>query len=124
MVKILETERLIVEEARLLDSSFFMKLLNSPNWIEFIGDRGVKSSSDAKNYIKESLIKSYNKNGYGLYKVSLKQNMQPIGICGFVKRDYLESADIGFAILPEFERCGYTYEASNAMMDYGKSPPL
>lgn len=118
---LLETERLLLENASLKDSKFFLELLNSPNWIEFIGDRGIKTEEDACGYISNSLIDSYTKNGYGLYKMSRKDIGLPIGICGFVKRDYLDSADIGFAILPEYEGRRYTFEAAKATMNYGKS---
>ncbi|WP_411030136.1 GNAT family N-acetyltransferase [Spongiimicrobium sp. 3-5] len=120
-MKIAETQRLTIEKAVLNDAHFFLKLLNSPNWITFIGNRNINSEEDARNYIEHSLISSYTKNGYGLYKVSLKENSKPIGICGFVKRDYLDSADIGFAILPKYENQGYTLEASKAMLKYGKT---
>ncbi|MGW9686834.1 GNAT family N-acetyltransferase [Flagellimonas sp. 2504JD1-5] len=117
---IVETERLIIAEAEIEDSKFFKNLLNSPNWLEFIGDRGVKTEKHAENYIKSSLISSYNNNGYGLYKMCLKASLQPIGICGFVKRDYLDHPDIGFAILPAFEGKGYTYEACITLLKYGQ----
>lgn len=120
MKKIVETERLILVEAEIKDFQFFKKLLNSPNWIKFIGDRGVKTDKQAKEYIKSSLIASYKNNGYGLFKMCLKNSLEPIGICGLVKRDYLNDPDIGFAILPEHEGKGYTYEASMAVMAYGK----
>ena len=118
-MKILETERLIIETASENDSEFFLELLNSPNWIEYIGDFGIKSIEEAQNYIQTRLIQSYQENGFGLYKMSLK-NKTPIGICGFVKREYLDSADIGFAILPKYETKGYTYEACSTLMEYGK----
>lgn len=121
MKRIIETERLIVGEANIEDFEFFRKLLNSPNWIEFIGDRGVKTDKQAVNYINSSLINSYKENGYGLYKMCLKESSIPIGICGFVKRDYLDNPDIGFAILPEYEGKGYTTEACKATLTYGKS---
>ncbi|WP_420602318.1 GNAT family N-acetyltransferase [Flagellimonas sp.] len=120
MKKIVETERLILIEAETKDYPFFKKLLNSPNWIKFIGDRGVKTDKQAKEYIKSSLIASYKSNGYGLYKMCLKSSLEPIGICGLVKRDYLDDPDIGFAILPEREGKGYTHEASLAILAYGK----
>lgn len=118
---ILTTERLSIEEAKVEDTSFFFELLNSSNWIEYIGDRGIKTEADALGYIKNSLIKSYRENGYGLYKIILKEAAKPIGLCGFLKREYLDHEDIGFAILPQYERKGYMYEASDAMMRYGKS---
>ncbi|MEQ9404503.1 MAG: GNAT family N-acetyltransferase [Cyclobacteriaceae bacterium] len=117
----LETNRLSIEEALLGDADFFFRLLNSPNWIEYIGDRGIKTLADAERYIQNSLINSYRTNGFGLYKLMLRTNKQPIGICGFLKRNYLDHPDLGFAILPEYERHGYTFEAAEALMDYGKS---
>ncbi len=121
MSLILQTERLNIEEATLNDSSFFFKLLTSPTWIEFIGDRGIRNEEDATNYIQHSLIDSYINQGYGLYKMVSKDTRQPIGICGFLKRDYLEHPDIGFAILPKYERTGFTLEAALALKDYGEN---
>ncbi len=118
---ILKTPRLIIEQATLADTDFIFQLLNSPNWIEFIGDRGIKTQKDAEAYIEKSLINAYETYGYGLYKMSLKSEGVPIGICGFVKRDYLDHADIGFAIMPPYEGKGYTYEAAQATLEYGKT---
>nr|HQU86256.1 GNAT family N-acetyltransferase [Pyrinomonadaceae bacterium] len=42
-----------------------------------------------------------------------------IGMCGFVKRDSLPDADIGFAFLPQFEKKGYALESAQAVMKYG-----
>lgn len=119
-MKILETERLIIEEATLNDASFFFELLNSPNWIEFIGDRNIKLLEDANKFVQESLIDNYKKNGFGFYKMSLKENNQPIGAIGFLKRDYLDFPDIGYAILPNYEGKGYVSEAAKAVLEYGK----
>lgn len=118
---VLETERLRLEEGSLNDQVFIFNLLNSPNWIQFIGDRGIKSLTDAENYINNTLIKSYKEVGFGLYKVILKQDNSPIGLCGLLQRDYLDHPDIGYAILPKYEGKGYTSEAAKAMLDYGKN---
>ncbi|MGB5819450.1 MAG: GNAT family N-acetyltransferase [Saonia sp.] len=118
---ITETKRLLIEQANLADSLFFLKLMNSTNWIEFIGDRGITSEEKASEYIRKSLLDSYTRHGYGLFKISFKETALPIGICGFIKRDYLNHADIGFAILPEYEGKGYAYEAMQATMTYGRN---
>jgi RimJ/RimL family protein N-acetyltransferase len=55
-----------------------------------------------------------------MYLVELKTNNEPIGLCGFVKRDSLPEADIGFAFLPQFEKNGYALESAAAMMKYGR----
>jgi len=116
---ILKTERLILREANPSDKHFFYELLNSPKWIKYIGDRNIKTLKNAEDYISDKLINSYKTNGYGLYVYELKDSHKPIGICGFIKRDYLDSEDIGFALLPEYERKGYTYEISIAVLNYG-----
>jgi len=117
MIK-LQTERLSIEEANLDDAPFIFELLNSPKWIEFIGNRNVKTLEDAENYIKRLLLDSYEKNNYGLFKMVLKTNQKAIGICGLVNRPTLDHPDIGFAVLPKYERKGYTIEAALATMEY------
>ena len=100
---------------------FSLPLLNSPNWLQYIGDRQVKTIQDAAAYISGNLIESYQKNGFGLYKMVLIQTGEPIGICGFIKRNYLDFPDLGFAVLPAYEANGYTYEAANTILKYGFS---
>ena len=116
----LHTERLILDKATIEDRRFYYQLLNSPNWLQYIGNRGIQTEQDAQQYIEDSLLKSYRDRGYGLYKMSLKTTLEPIGICGFVKRDYLDSVDIGFAVLPTHEGKGYTFEAAKAVLAYGQ----
>lgn len=114
-----ETERLNIRELdSALDAEFIFELLNSPKFIEFIGDRGVRSPAEAAGFIENRYRQSYRDHGYGLYAVELKDGTQ-IGMCGFVRRDTLPGPDIGFAFLPEFERQGYGYESAAAMMKYG-----
>lgn len=116
-----QTERLSIEEVGLEDALFIFEILNSPKWIEFIGNRNVKTLEDAENYIKRLLLDSYEKNDYGLFKMVLQSEQKAIGICGLVNRPSLDHPDIGFAILPNYERKGYTKEAALATMEYAKS---
>ena len=118
-MNIIETDRVTLKEAKLEDADFFFELLNSPNWIRFIGDRSIRSRRDAENYIESSLIKSYRENGFGLYLMSLKSEDTPIGICGLLQRTYLDQPDIGFAVLSVYEGKGYTLEAAEAIIDWG-----
>jgi len=118
-VKILETERTILRELTTDDAEFILDLLNQPSFIRYIGDRNVRTTDEARGYIETRFTESYKKFGFGLWAVELKETSQPIGICGFVKRDSLPDADIGFAFLPQFERKGYAYESAYAVMKYG-----
>lgn len=116
---IYETERLRLEEISTDDSAFIYELLTAPNWLEYIGDRGIKTVDDAENFIREKFLPSYSVYGYGFYKMVLKITDEPIGFCGFIKREELEFPDVGYSILPQFERHGYTWEALEATMRYG-----
>lgn len=118
---IIETQRLQIQKVILQDAQFIYELLNSPGWIEFIGNRGIKTLEDAKAYIQNPLIEGYQKDGFGLCKMVLKDEQKPIGLCGLIDRESLPHVDIGFAILPDYEGKGYTYEAAKATMDYGFS---
>jgi [ribosomal protein S5]-alanine N-acetyltransferase len=121
MKRILETERLLIREFIPADSSFIMQLLNSPGWLRYIGDRNVRSEDDAINYLTNGPMKSYREHGYGLWLVALKDQEAPIGMCGLIKRDYLEHTDIGFAFLPEYTGKGYAEESAQAVFNYAKS---
>ncbi|WP_420574413.1 GNAT family N-acetyltransferase [Kordia sp.] len=117
---ILETTRLTLREFTIHDAHFILELLNTPNWLEFIGDKNVKNLEDARNYIKNSLIVSYQNNGFGLWLVALKETKTPIGMCGLVDRETLDDIDIGYALLPKYVRLGYAYEIANATMNYAR----
>lgn len=119
-VRILETERLVIRELdSAVDAETIFELLNTPKFLRYIGDRGVRSVEEARDFIENRYRQSYRDHGYGLYAVELKDGT-PIGMCGFVRRDTLPGPDIGFAFLPEFEGQGYGFESAAAMMEYGR----
>jgi RimJ/RimL family protein N-acetyltransferase len=113
---ILETDRLVIRQLTLEDTSFVIELVNSPGWLRFIGDRNIKTDVQAKNYLENGPLKSYEQNGFGLYLAELKSEKTPIGMCGLIKRDTLPEPDIGFAFFPEFMGKGFAFEAASAVM--------
>lgn len=115
---IIETERLFLRKLTLDDAPFMLELLNTPTWLQFIGDRNVHSIEDAENYLKNGTLKSYQENGFGFYAVIEKAGGQTIGMCGLIKRDSLPDIDIGFAFLPHLISKGFGYEAASATLDY------
>lgn len=117
---IIETERLFLREFELKDADFILKLVNAPNWLEFLGDKQIRTNLQAEEYLKNSLLKSYKDNGFGLWLVGLKDSNVPIGMCGLVDRDSLDDVDIGFALLPQYSKLGYGLEAASATMNYAK----
>ena len=118
-MRILETERLVIRYLTQDDAEFILELLNEPDFIRYIADRGVRTLDDAQNYIKNGPAASYAKNGFGLFAVELKETEIPIGMCGLIRRDVLPDVDIGYALLERYWNNGYAYEAAAAVLDYG-----
>ena len=118
---ILETERLRLRKMTPADAPFILELLNEESFISNIGDKGVRDEAGAVGYIQTGPLASYERFGFGLYLVELKSTGEPIGICGLLKRDNLEHADVGFAFLPRFWRKGYAAESAAAVIDFGKN---
>ena len=117
---VLETERLILRKLTIDHAEFVLELLNEPSFLQYIGDRGVRNLEDAREYILNRLITSYERNGFGLYLVELRKGRIRIGISGLVKRVTLPDADIGFAFLPAYWSKGYALESAAAVMNYAR----
>ncbi|MCK7589286.1 GNAT family N-acetyltransferase [Subsaxibacter sp. CAU 1640] len=112
----------MIAKITLEDAPFILELLNTPNWIKFIGDRNVKTLEEAEIYLQNGILKSYENFGFGFYKLLLKsEDNKIIGTSGLIKREQLEHVDIGFAFLPEYEGKGFGYESSVAIMDLAKN---
>ena len=118
---IAQTERLTIAPFTNADSDFIIELVNSPGWLEFIGDRNIRDSGAARHYIENSLQASYRQNGYGLYRLDLRENDTPVGMCGLVNRHDLPAPDLGFAMLPASAGQGLAFEASKAILAYAKT---
>jgi|SRR5215213_1669414 len=112
------TPRLFLTHFTEHDAPFILRILNTPGWLQFIGDRNVKTLEVAQQYTKDKLIAGYAKFGFGMYAVKLKETQDLVGMCGLVKRDTLEHADIGYAFLPEYTGQGYALEAAAAVLKY------
>src|SRR5215212_6159877 len=119
-VEILATERLRLRRLVLDDAPFILRLLNDPSWLQFIGDKGVRTEDGARAYLALGPIDMYARLGFGLYLVELRDGNVAIGICGLIKRESLADVDIGFAYLPQFRGKGYAYEAAVAVMAHAK----
>ena len=115
MKVVLTTERLTLRNATTADQHFMFELVNDPAFIRNIGDRGVRTLADAERYVLNGPIASYEKFGFGMYVVELRESGTPIGLCGFVKRDWLPDVDLGFAFLPQYRSQGYAHESAGAV---------
>lgn len=106
------TQRLVLNIITEEDDDFIRSLVNTEGWLQFIGDRNVHSKQDAIDYIR----KIKNTPNLFYWVVRLKDTPTPLGIISFLKRHYLEHFDIGFAFFPEYNGCGYAYEAAEKVL--------
>jgi RimJ/RimL family protein N-acetyltransferase len=115
-VIVAETTRLRIRHFTLEDAEFILRLLNEPTFIQNIVDKGVRTLDAARAYLRDGPIASYERHGFGLNCVELRDSRLQIGMCGLIKRDSLEDPDIGYALLPEHCSKGYAIEAATAVM--------
>jgi len=103
------------------DAPFILELLNDPDWLRFIGDKGVRTLEDARRYIETGPIESYARHGFGLFLVARKPDEAPVGMCGLIKRDALPDVDVGYAFLPGHRGLGYARESAAAVLEFARS---
>lgn len=118
---VLETDRLRLRRLTLGDATFLVQVFNDPAFIQFVGDRHIRTADEAREFLDRVPFESYRQLGFGHYLVERKDDDLPIGICGFIKRETLEDVDIGFSLLPAYRGQGYAFEAASAVMEEGRT---
>jgi RimJ/RimL family protein N-acetyltransferase len=115
-MRVLETNRLYLRHLAPGDAPFIVELLNDPDWLRFIGDRGVRNEEQAVTYIQSGPARSYAEHGFGLYLTERRADGEPLGLCGLIKRDFLSDVDLGYAFLPRFRGAGFAFEAASGVL--------
>lgn len=115
---VLVTERLKLREMTEADAGFMVTLLNDPDFLRFIGDRGVRSEADARAYLRDGAISSYREHGFGMYLAERRSDGAETGVCGLVCRPGLPAPDLGFALLPPYRRAGLAAEGARAVLEF------
>ncbi|MGZ5197728.1 MAG: GNAT family N-acetyltransferase [Kaistella sp.] len=113
----IETDRLLLIPVSVEDADFICELYNSENFIEFIGDKNIRSVDDARDYIQKRFLPQIEKLGFGNYIIIRNEDREKIGSVGVFERDGLDVHDIGFSFLPEYEGKGYGFEAASALLE-------
>jgi RimJ/RimL family protein N-acetyltransferase len=117
---VIETERLRLRPLTPDDAPFILTLLNDPSFLRYIGDKKVRTVEDARQYIMNGPVASYERHGIGQLLVELKESHTPIGMSGLLQREELPDPDIGFALLPDYCNKGFAFEAATAVLKDGR----
>lgn len=97
-----------------------LAIWNDPAFVRHVGDRGIRTIDQAKDALAKGPLRLYRDYGYGPYRLSLIGSDDAIGICGLFRRDGLDDADIGFALLPGYYGQGYASEAAIAVTEHAR----
>lgn len=117
---VLETERLRLVRFQRAHAADLFRLMNDPDWLRFIGDRGIRTIEDAIRQIEERYDAHHRQHGFGFCAVLEKQSSSLVGLCGLVQRDTLPEIDLGYALLPEYRGRGYVQEVAQACLQYAR----
>lgn len=117
---VIATARLWLRPFTYDDASFLVTLLNDPDFLHNIGDRGVRTEADARAYLDAGPLASYREHGYGLWCLVRSDAGVPVGICGLLRRETLPAPDVGYALLPAARGHGYAREAVAGVLAYAR----
>ncbi|WP_448550469.1 GNAT family N-acetyltransferase [Thalassotalea fusca] len=120
-MKILETDRLVLRVLSPADADMIITLLNQPDFIQNIGDKGVRDFESACEYIETGPIAMQQALGFSLYCCQLKSSGEPIGMSGLIKREGVEYPEVGYSFLSQYQRKGYGKESVAAVIEYARS---
>jgi ribosomal-protein-alanine N-acetyltransferase len=121
---LLETERLLLTELHVDDAASLFNLFSNPAVVEYYDLDVFREHSQATHLI--NLFKSRYEEQQGIrWAIRLKSSEQLIGTCGFNSwSSKMRHAVIGYDLLPEFWRQGYSSEAVRAIIGIGFSGAL
>jgi RimJ/RimL family protein N-acetyltransferase len=119
-IEIAGTARLRLRLVHAGDAAVYLELLNDPTFIQYIGDRGVRTLEAAVKSIEDGPVTMQRERGHSMYLVEERETGRPVGLSGLIKRDYLEHVDIGYAFLPRYRGLGYAFEAAQAVANHAR----
>jgi ribosomal-protein-alanine N-acetyltransferase len=94
------------------DAQFMYELMNTADWIEFIGSRNIIDTNAASEYIR----KVENSDDINFWVILPMLESKPVGVVTIIKKEYLDFPDIGFALLPAFYQRGFAFNAAKILL--------
>lgn len=118
---ILNTTRQRLRTFTLADAEWLLEALNEPSFRQHIGDRQVRTLTQAREYLDQHIHGHYRQHGHGMWLCERLADGQRLGMCGLLQREHLDAPDIGYAYRPAFWGKGYALEAATAVVDKAQS---
>lgn len=117
---ILETERLFLREMTPEDADALALVLSDPESMKFYPH--PFSREEVENWIKWNQG-NYEKYGFGLWAVCLKESGEMIGDCGITMQQVENDLfpEIGYHLRKKFRGKGYATEAAKACAEFAKT---
>lgn len=116
------TDRLAFAALAADDAAFLVELLNDPDFLRHIGDRGVRDEASARDYLAKGPWASYAAHGFGLWRIGPRDGGPAWGLCGLLQRPDLPAPDVGYALLPAARGRGLAREAVAATLAHAFGP--
>ena len=117
MQQILETERLILRELVRSDLAALSAIIQDEETM--IAYNEAMSDGETLTWLEKQITR-YRQDGFGLWAVILKENMQMIGQCGITLQPVEDNVvtEIGYLFNRSYWHNGYAVEAAKACRDY------
>ncbi len=115
----LNTSRLHLRELNDTDAENIFKLRSCPTNMQYIPRPLLKNNTDAQAHI--DFINDKTKTNEAInWAITIKGNSELIGVIGFYRTDPENyRAELGYMLLPAFQRKGFLQEALQAVVNYG-----
>lgn len=116
----LTTARLRLRPLSPDDAAFVLRLVNEPEFVEHIGDKGVRDLAGARRFLREGAWTRQELAGHGMLAVESLEDGTTLGVCGLLHRHALGLSDVGFAFLRAHRGRGYATEAAREVVRHGR----
>jgi [ribosomal protein S5]-alanine N-acetyltransferase len=115
----IETQRLVLRPFNLEDLDAFSLICADPEVMRFIGN-GQPLDKETVRQQMESWITSYEKLGFGLLALALKENNKLLGFCGLMPQvvDGESYIELGYRLDRAFWGEGIASEAAKSVRDF------
>ena len=117
----LETERLIIRHWREDDWLLVRPMSLDPEVMQYIGHYQPWSEDETRQFVSNRMS-DYERNGWTMWPLMLKEADAFIGYCGFLRRMYGEykgEVEIGYALARDAWGRGLAAEAGTTILKYG-----